>query len=66
MTTLLEAFLKLQKEEMAWQESALCKETDPEAFFPETMYEAKTAIEICERCPVVNECFQTALDNEET
>jgi len=64
--TILEAFLKLQEENLDWQDYAVCKYTDPDAFFPETMYEAKEAIEICERCPVQEQCFQMALDNEET
>ena len=66
MTTLLEAFLKLQNEEMAWQDDALCKETDPEAFFPETMYAAKDAIAVCQRCPVVDQCLEYAIQNDET
>ena len=48
-----------------WQEQALCRQTDPEAFFPEkggTTWEAKR---ICGRCDVKAECLEYALDNNE-
>ena len=64
--SILEAFLKLQQEELDWQDEALCNQTDPEAFFPETMYEAKDAVAICQMCPVVNQCLEYAIKNNET
>lgn len=64
--TILEALLAMQQEEMDWQEEAKCRETDPDAFFPDTIYLAREAIRVCQRCPVADQCLQMAIDNEET
>ena len=48
-----------------WQERALCKETDPEAFFPELGGSTREAKRICTRCEVRTECLQYALDHDE-
>lgn len=44
-----------------WTESAVCRSTDPELFFPEvgkTGYQAK---KLCNDCPVRAECLHEAL-----
>lgn len=48
-----------------WQERALCKETDPEAWWPEKGGSTREAKRICNRCEVKAECLAYALDNEE-
>lgn len=50
---------------LAWQDSALCAETDPEAFFPPPGGSARDAKNICTRCEVRTECLQYALDHNE-
>ena len=52
-------------EDLDWQDEALCKESDPEAFFPEKGGSTKQAKTVCKRCPVTEKCLQYALDNDE-
>ncbi|MCU1605359.1 MAG: Transcription factor WhiB [Modestobacter sp.] len=52
-------------EEQGWQESALCAETDPEAFFPEKGGSTREAKKICTGCEVRAECLEYALANDE-
>jgi WhiB family transcriptional regulator, redox-sensing transcriptional regulator len=48
-----------------WQASALCAQTDPEAFYPEKGDQAKTAKMICAQCPVKSECLEYSLARDE-
>jgi WhiB family redox-sensing transcriptional regulator len=50
---------------LAWQERALCAETDPEAFFPEKGGSTREAKKICTGCEVRTECLEYALLNDE-
>ncbi len=50
---------------LAWQEQALCAQTDPEAFFPEKGCSTREAKRICVSCEVKAECLQYALDVDE-
>ena len=49
----------------AWADEGLCRQTDPEAFFPEKGGSTKAPKEICERCEVKAECLTFALVNNE-
>ena len=42
---------------------ALCAQTDPELFFPEGGGSTKSAKQICDVCPVKNDCLMEALAN---
>ena len=42
---------------LAWQERALCAQTDPEAFFPEKGGSTREAKRVCATCEVREECF---------
>lgn len=65
LSLLLEALRKLQEDETVdWTQEAKCAETDPEVFFPETMFFARFAIEICQVCPVMDQCLNEALSME--
>lgn len=44
-----------------WHHSALCAQTDPEVFFPESGRNATDAKRVCRRCPVQAECLADAL-----
>ena len=48
-----------------WRLDALCAETDPEAFFPEKGGSTREAKRVCAGCPVVGQCLQYALDQDE-
>ena len=46
-------------------ESALCAQTDPEAFFPEKGGSTREAKKVCTGCEVRAECLEYALANDE-
>jgi WhiB family transcriptional regulator, redox-sensing transcriptional regulator len=48
-----------------WWLSALCAETDPEAFFPERGGSSRAAKAVCARCPVRAACLEFAIANDE-
>ena len=52
-------------EELAWQERALCAQTDPEAFFPEKGGSTREAKRVCLSCDVRDDCLEYALANDE-
>lgn len=51
--------------ELAWQERALCAQTDPEAFFPEKGGSTREAKRVCLVCEVRAECLAYALAHDE-
>lgn len=57
--------LDAEADELAWQEQALCAQTDPESFFPEKGGSTREAKRICVRCEVRSECLTYALENDE-
>lgn len=50
---------------LAWQQQALCAQTDPEAFFPEKGGSTREAKSVCFSCSVRAECLEYALLNDE-
>jgi WhiB family redox-sensing transcriptional regulator len=50
---------------LAWQDSALCAQTDPEAFFPEKGGSTREAKKVCRICEVRAECLEYALEHDE-
>jgi WhiB family redox-sensing transcriptional regulator len=54
-----------QDPELAWQERALCAQTDPEAFFPEKGGSTREAKKVCLGCDVRSECLEYALGHDE-
>ena len=50
---------------LAWQEHALCAQTEPEAFFPEKGGSTREAKQVCEMCGVKDQCLEYALENDE-
>ena len=50
---------------LAWQERALCAQTDPEAFFPEKGGSTREAKKVCTSCDVRSQCLDYALANDE-
>lgn len=50
---------------LAWQERALCAQTDPESFFPEKGGSTREAKRVCTSCEVRIECLDYALANDE-
>jgi len=50
---------------VTWQASALCAQTDPEAFFPEKGGSTREAKAVCKCCEVKKECLEYALLHDE-
>jgi WhiB family redox-sensing transcriptional regulator len=50
---------------LAWQDRALCAQTDPEAFFPEKGGSTREAKKVCRACDVRTECLEYALEHDE-
>lgn len=48
-----------------WMERALCKQADPDLFFPERGESTQEAKAVCNSCEVKDECLKFALDNNE-
>lgn len=48
-----------------WMEAALCRETDPEIFFPEKGGSTKSAKAVCLNCPSRSSCLAWALEGDE-
>lgn len=48
-----------------WHEDGLCRQVDPDLFFPERGENATYAKAICSRCPVRDRCRQWAIDKHE-
>ena len=53
------------REDLDWQERALCAQTDPEAFFPEKGGSTREAKKVCLSCDVRTQCLEYALANDE-
>lgn len=50
---------------LAWQNNALCAQTDPEAFFPEKGGSTREAKRVCAKCEVRQACLEYALVHDE-
>lgn len=48
-----------------WAHLGSCAQTDPDLFHPEDANLVKDALAVCDQCPVVVECLQWALGNDE-
>ncbi|WP_459250095.1 WhiB family transcriptional regulator [Streptomyces youssoufiensis] len=51
---------------MDWRHNAVCREEDPELFFPigdtgPALLQIEEARAVCRRCPVMEQCLQWAL-----
>lgn len=58
---LLKVLRQVAESELDWQSEALCAQTDPEAFFPDLHAQARQAIRVCQKCPVIKQCHNYAV-----
>ena len=65
MSSLLTLITGVDEDASAWQASALCAQTDPEAFFPEKGGSTREAKSVCKVCEVKHECLEYALAHDE-
>jgi WhiB family redox-sensing transcriptional regulator len=68
--SILASSLALAAAEETWRDHALCRDTDPELFFPVgTTGHALTSIEyakqVCDECAVTRECLDFALETNQ-
>ena len=49
-------------EERPWAAFAVCRDRDPDTFFPVTTDGEREAIRICEGCPVRIDCLEFAIE----
>ncbi|MDQ2875677.1 MAG: WhiB family transcriptional regulator [Actinomycetota bacterium] len=52
---------------MDWRHHALCRDVDPELFFPigntgPALHQIDEAKQVCQRCPVMDSCLEWALE----
>lgn len=57
-----------QEAEVDWRHKAVCREEDPELFFPigntgPALLQIEQAKLVCRRCPVIDECLKWALES---
>ncbi|HVV70198.1 MAG TPA: WhiB family transcriptional regulator [Verrucomicrobiae bacterium] len=57
--------LELSFPDEAWVQDALCPQVDGELFFPNKGGSTREAKRICAMCPVIDECLDYALRNDE-
>ncbi|WP_411136840.1 WhiB family transcriptional regulator [Streptomyces sp. C10] len=55
---------------MDWRHDAVCREADPELFFPvgntgPALLQIEEAKAVCRRCPVMGQCLQWALESRQ-
>ncbi|MEV7465577.1 WhiB family transcriptional regulator [Streptomyces kronopolitis] len=55
---------------MDWRHDAVCREEDPELFFPvgntgPALLQIEEAKAVCHRCPVMGQCLQWALESRQ-
>jgi WhiB family redox-sensing transcriptional regulator len=53
---------------MDWRHNAVCREEDPELFFPigntgPSLLQIEEAKAVCRRCPVMDQCLQWAFES---
>ena len=60
--------IEIETNDMYWRLQARCQYSDPSLFFPHSKYtqEYRVAVEICQTCPVMSQCLQTAQQSPET
>ena len=65
MSNVLALIMGIDDDASAWQASAVCSQTDPEAFFPEKGGSTREAKSVCKLCDVRQECLEYALTHDE-
>lgn len=48
----------------AWMLEGICRNIDPDLWFPDAGGSTRAPISMCQRCPVKQRCLDYAMDNE--
>lgn len=68
--TILASSLTLANADYSWRRDALCRDTDPELFFPVgttgyALVQIEQAKSVCGECPVQTDCLDYALETNQ-
>ena len=68
--TILASSLALANADYTWRSQAICRDTDPDLFFPigttgQALVQIDRAKEVCGVCPVKSECLEYALETNQ-
>jgi WhiB family transcriptional regulator, redox-sensing transcriptional regulator len=68
--TILASSLALANADYTWRSRAICRDTDPDLFFPigttgHALVQIDRAKEVCGMCPVKNDCLDYALETNQ-
>lgn len=68
--TILASSLTLANADYSWRRFALCRDTDPELFFPVgatgyALIQIERAKQVCSECPVQQACLDYALETNQ-
>ena len=68
--TILASSLALANADYSWRTRAICRDTDPDLFFPvgttgQALVQIARAKEVCDECPVKLECLEYALETNQ-
>ncbi len=68
--SILASSLALGAADYRWRDHALCRDTDPELFFPvgttgKALAQIDEAKQVCGECPVANMCLDFALETNQ-
>ena len=68
--SILASSLALAHAEYGWRQHAICRDTDPDLFFPigttgQALVQIDRAEEVCSECPVKVDCLEFALETNQ-
>ena len=68
--TILASSLALANADYTWRDRAICRDTDPDLFFPvgttgQALVQIARAKEVCDECPVKIDCLEYALETNQ-
>jgi WhiB family transcriptional regulator, redox-sensing transcriptional regulator len=68
--TILASSLTLANADYTWRKGAICRDTDPDLFFPvgttgHALVQIDRAKEVCGQCPVKVDCLDYALETNQ-
>lgn len=68
--TILASSLTLANADYSWRRDAICRDTDPDLFFPvgttgNALVQIDRAKEVCDQCPVKVDCLDYALETNQ-
>ena len=68
--TILASSLALANADYTWRNQAICRDTDPDLFFPigttgQALVQIARAKQVCGECPVRDECLEYALETNQ-